>query len=61
MTTTAERHSGGPGTYRVVGTRPIRHDCLEKVTGADKQSQMTMIESDVSPFYWAAFEAIGAP
>ena len=36
MTTTAERHAGGPGTYRVVGTRPIRHDGLEKVTGAAK-------------------------
>ncbi len=36
MTTTAERHSGGPRTYRVVGTRPIRHDGLEKVTGAAK-------------------------
>ena len=36
MTNTFERHSGGPGTYRVVGARPIRHDGLEKVTGAPK-------------------------
>lgn len=36
MTTTTERHIGDTGTYRVVGTRPIRHDGLEKVTGAAK-------------------------
>ena len=36
MTTTAGRHSVSPGTYPVVGTRPIRHEGLEKVTGAAK-------------------------
>ena len=36
MATTADRTSEGPSTYRVVGTRPIRHDGLEKVTGAAK-------------------------
>jgi xanthine dehydrogenase molybdenum-binding subunit len=36
MTTTVERQSESAGPYRVVGTRPIRHDGLEKVTGAAK-------------------------
>ncbi|MEE9285966.1 MAG: xanthine dehydrogenase family protein molybdopterin-binding subunit, partial [Dehalococcoidia bacterium] len=36
MTTTAERKTEGNGQYRVVGTRPIRHDGLGKVTGSDK-------------------------
>ena len=36
MTTTVDRSSESPGKYRVVGTRPIRHDGLEKVTGAAK-------------------------
>ena len=36
MTTTVDRQSGRPRPYRVVGTRPIRHDGLEKVTGAAK-------------------------
>ena len=33
MTTTVHRESSGPGKYHVVGTRPIRHDGLDKVTG----------------------------
>src|SRR5438445_10845354 len=33
MTTTAQREHDRPGTYRVLGTRPIRHDGLDKVTG----------------------------
>ena len=36
MTTTADRQSEGAKKYQVVGTRPIRHDGLEKVTGAAK-------------------------
>ena len=36
MTTTVEKNSAGSGTYRVIGTRPIRHDGLDKVTGAAK-------------------------
>jgi xanthine dehydrogenase molybdenum-binding subunit len=36
MTTTVDRQSDKPRSYRVVGTRPIRHDGLEKVTGAAK-------------------------
>ena len=36
MTTTRPRQSAHPGPFRVVGTRPIRHDGLEKVTGAAK-------------------------
>jgi xanthine dehydrogenase molybdenum-binding subunit len=34
MTTTTDRSSERPGQYKVVGTRPIRHDALDKVTGA---------------------------
>ena len=34
MTTTAHRDNDRPGTYRVLGTRPIRHDGVDKVTGA---------------------------
>src|SRR5215510_11461729 len=34
MTTTAQRDNDRPGTYRVLGTRPIRHDGWDKVTGA---------------------------
>ena len=33
MTTTADRGSTSSGKYKVVGTRPIRHDGLDKVTG----------------------------
>ena len=36
MTTTADRESKGSGKYKVVGTRPIRHDGLDKVTGRAK-------------------------
>src|ERR687888_1287079 len=34
MTTTAQRDHDRPGSYRVLGTRPIRHDGWDKVTGA---------------------------
>src|ERR671922_325310 len=34
MTTTAQRDHDHPGPYRVLGTRPIRHDGWDKVTGA---------------------------
>src|SRR4029450_7033273 len=34
MTTTTQRDSDRPGPYRVLGTRPIRHDGWDKVTGA---------------------------
>src|SRR5262249_3831537 len=33
MTTAAGAKSPGPGTFTVVGTRPLRHDGLDKVTG----------------------------
>src|SRR5712692_1230025 len=33
MTTAAGEQSPSPGTFNVVGTRPIRHDGLDKVTG----------------------------
>jgi xanthine dehydrogenase molybdenum-binding subunit len=36
MTTTVHRESSGPGKYQVVGTQPIRHDGLDKVTGRAK-------------------------
>ncbi len=36
MTTTADRESKSSGKYKVVGTRPIRHDGLDKVTGRAK-------------------------
>ena len=43
MTTTVDRKSERPGPYRVVGTRPIRHDGLEKVTGAAKYGADTQL------------------
>src|SRR2546425_8118292 len=33
MTTAADEQSPSPGKFNVVGTRPIRHDGLDKVTG----------------------------
>ena len=33
MTTTTQQESTSPDNYKVVGTRPIRHDGLDKVTG----------------------------
>jgi CO/xanthine dehydrogenase Mo-binding subunit len=36
MSTTTQHVSEQPNTYRVLGTRPIRHDGLDKVTGAAK-------------------------
>ena len=36
MTTTVRQESESSGKYKVVGTRPIRHDGYEKVTGAAK-------------------------
>ena len=33
MTTTTQQESTSPDSYKVVGTRPIRHDGLDKVTG----------------------------
>jgi CO/xanthine dehydrogenase Mo-binding subunit len=33
MTVSADRESKSPGKFKVVGTRPIRHDGLDKVTG----------------------------
>ena len=36
MTTTADRRTAVADQYRVVGTRPIRHDGLDKVTGRAK-------------------------
>jgi len=34
MTTTADKGTATPSKYKVLGTRPIRHDGIEKVTGA---------------------------
>jgi len=34
MTTTTQRDPDRPGSYRVLGTWPIRHDGWDKVTGA---------------------------
>ncbi|MDP6549481.1 MAG: xanthine dehydrogenase family protein molybdopterin-binding subunit [Dehalococcoidia bacterium] len=36
MTTTADRSSESPGKYKVLGTRPERHDAVAKVTGNAK-------------------------
>src|SRR5665213_1033196 len=36
MTTTADRPQGAVDEYKVVGTRRIRHDGLDKVTGRAK-------------------------
>src|SRR5499426_1649554 len=36
MTTITSRESSSPSPYHVVGTRPIRHDGLDKVTGRAK-------------------------
>ena len=36
MTITADRQSKSPSNYKVIGTTPIRHDGLDKVTGAAK-------------------------
>jgi CO/xanthine dehydrogenase Mo-binding subunit len=33
MTTTADRRSDGAGALKVIGTRPLRHDGYDKVTG----------------------------
>ena len=43
MATTAKRQGAGSGGYRVVGTRPIRHDGVEKVTGAAKYGADTQL------------------
>ena len=36
MTTTSAADNANPPKYKVVGTRPLRHDALDKVTGAAK-------------------------
>jgi len=36
MTTTADRDVQAPAAFKVLGTRPIRHDGLDKVTGKAK-------------------------
>ena len=36
MTTTSAADNASPPKYKVVGTRPLRHDALDKVTGAAK-------------------------
>jgi CO/xanthine dehydrogenase Mo-binding subunit len=43
MTTTLNQLSGAPREYKVIGTRPIRHDGLEKVTGAAKYGADTQL------------------
>ena len=34
MTTTTDRDAAPQGKFKVLGTRPVRHDGIEKVTGA---------------------------
>jgi len=34
MTITRDKGAEAPGKYKVIGTRPVRHDGIEKVTGA---------------------------
>ncbi len=64
MTTTSERQEAGPKKYRVIGTRPIRHDGLEKVTGAAKYGADTQISGMVhgkvlrSPYAHARIRSI---
>jgi len=36
MATTTDRGGNSPGSFKVIGTRPIRHDGLDKVTGRAK-------------------------
>ena len=36
MTIIADRENKGPGSFKIVGTRPIRHDGIDKVTGRAK-------------------------
>ena len=36
MTATTDREGGAPGSFKVIGTRPIRHDGVDKVTGRAK-------------------------
>ena len=36
MTTTTRSQESGTPEYRIIGTRPLRHDALDKVTGAAK-------------------------
>ena len=43
MTTTVDRQDASPQRYRVVGTRPIRHDGVDKVTGAAKYGADTQL------------------
>ena len=43
MTTTVDRQDESPQRYRVVGTRPIRHDGVDKVTGAAKYGADTQL------------------
>jgi CO/xanthine dehydrogenase Mo-binding subunit len=43
MTTTLNQLSSTPREYKVIGTRPIRHDGLEKVTGAAKYGADTQL------------------
>ena len=43
MTTTVERSGQPVGKYRVLGTRPIRHDGVEKVTGVAKYGADTQL------------------
>ena len=43
MTTTLNQNSDALPQYRVIGTRPIRHDGLEKVTGAAKYGADTQL------------------
>jgi CO/xanthine dehydrogenase Mo-binding subunit len=43
MTTTTDRQSGSSSQYRVIGTSPVRHDGVDKVTGAAKYGADTQL------------------
>ena len=43
MTTTTDRQSASSRKYRVIGTSPIRHDGVDKVTGAAKYGADTQL------------------
>ncbi len=47
MTTTINQQSASSEQYKVIGTRPIRHDGLDKVTGAAKYGADTQLSGMV--------------
>ena len=47
MATTTNRQGASSDQYKVIGTRPIRHDGLDKVTGAAKYGADTQLSGMV--------------